>query len=333
MALIWLFYSTSEPQSSATTPVIVDTQQTTESAHGSSADQTTTAQLRLTPAVEVEQTNTADRETLFNGKPFLQIDVVRIGPDGSAVFAGIGSPDAEVVIFEKNNVLAQTSVSADGEWVAVAEKPLSPGKHLIVSEMTTADGEVLRADQAVIVELTSSGQDTPLVALVPMTEQAEVELIQLPDSLVNETKMARQAANTEDLGLELTAVLVEPVDLSVLTLSWAEQEKLFIKGRSSGGAAVRGMLNARVFSADYNSENGDWTATVRLDALSGNAGRLIINLLNPNDEIVLSRQLDFKLDQLEIGRDGSEMIIISKGTCYGASLIARTVTVSVIWIL
>ena len=230
----------------------------------------------------------------------MQIDIVRIGPDGSAVFAGKGSPDAEVVIFEKNSVLAQTSVSADGEWVAVAEKPLSPGEHLIVSEMTTADGEVLRADQAVIVELTSSGQDTPLVVpFVPMTEQAEVELIQLPDSLVNETEMARQAANTEDLGLELTAVLVEPVDLSVLTLSWAEQEKLFIKGRSSGGAAVRGMLNARVFGADYNSENGDWTATVHLDALSGNAGRLIINLLNPDDEIVLSRQLDFKLDQLE----------------------------------
>ena len=314
LALIWLFYTTSDPQSSMTTLVITDAQQTTKSANGSSADQTAAVHLRSAPAgVEIEQKTLADRDTLLKGKSYLQIDIVRIGPDGSAVFAGKGSPDAEVVIFEKNKVLAQTSVSADGEWVAVAEQPLSPGEHLIVSEMTTADGKVLRADQAVIVELTSSGQDMPLVALVPMTEQAEVELIQMPGSLVNTKEMAQQAANTEGLSLELTAVLVEPVELSVVTLSWAEQEKLFIKGKSSGGAAVRGMLNDRVFSADYNSESGDWTATVPLDALSGNAGSLISNLLNTDDEIILSRQLNFNLDQLEIGRDGSEMIIIEKG--------------------
>ena len=179
LALIWLFYLTSEPQSSSTTSVIVDAQ-TTQTVDGSSANQTATAQLRL-QCLRLQKMGSQmwlNERPLSDNKPFLQIEIVRIGPDGSAVFAGKGSPDAEVVIFEKNKVLAQTSVSADGEWVAVAEKPLSPGKHLIVSEMTTADGEVLRADQAVIVELTSSGQDTPLVALVPMSEQAEVELIQ-----------------------------------------------------------------------------------------------------------------------------------------------------------
>ena len=65
LALILVVYSTSEPQSSATTPVIVDAQQTTRISSWVSTDQTTTAQLRLTPAVEVEQTNTADRETLI----------------------------------------------------------------------------------------------------------------------------------------------------------------------------------------------------------------------------------------------------------------------------
>lgn len=313
LALIWLLYTTSEPQSSSTTSVITDTK-TAKPADVSFADQTATSRQSSAPAATIsEQSNAAEREPVFDGRPSLDIDVVRIGPDGSAVFAGKGSPYAGVMIFEKDKVLAQTSVSADGEWVAVAEQPLSPGKHLIIAEMTTAVGQVFRADQAIIVELESSGQNTPLVALVPMTEKAEVELIQTPESLTIGAQTAQQVAETGDLSLELKAVLVEPPDLSLLTLTWVDQDNLFIKGMSSGGAAVRGLLNDRAFSADHDSDSGDWTATIRLDGLSGKAGRLVSHLLNTDNEIIVSRQLDFKLDQLDIGRDGSEMIIIEKG--------------------
>ena len=301
LALIWIFYTTSEPRSTSTTSLITDAQ-------------TATAQQSLAPGAKVsEQSNLAERVPIFDGRRPLQIDVVRIGPDGSAVFAGKGSPDADVMIFEQDKVLAKTSVSADGEWVAVAEQPLSSGKHLIIAEMTTIDGEVFRADQAVIVELASSGQDTPLVALVPMTEQAEVKLIQTPGTLTNRNQTVQKALDTNDLNQELKAVLVKPAGLSVLTLSWASQDNLFIKGRSSGGAAVRGLLNDRVFRADHDADSGDWTATLRLDGLSGKAVRLVTHLLNTDDEIMISRQLDFNLDQLDVGRDGSEMIIIEKG--------------------
>ena len=134
LALIWLFYLTSEPQSSSTTSVIVDAQ-TTQTVDKSSANQTDTAQKSsVFASTEDGQSNVAEREPLSDNKPSLKIDVVRIGPDGSAVFAGRGSPDADVMIFEKDKVLAQTSVSVDGEWVAVAEQVLSPGKHLIISK-------------------------------------------------------------------------------------------------------------------------------------------------------------------------------------------------------
>ena len=313
LALIWLFYLTSEPQSSSTTSVIVDAQ-TTQTVDKSSANQTDTAQKSsVFASTEDGQSNVAEREPLSDNKPSLKIDVVRIGPDGSAVFAGRGSPDADVMIFEKDKVLAQTSVSVDGEWVAVAEQVLSPGKHLIIVEMTTKIGEVFRADQAIIVELESSGQDTPLVALVPMSEQAKAELIQTPESFISATQTAQQAANTEDLGLNLNAVLVESAELSVLTLSWTGQDKLFIKGTSSGGAAVSGTFNGRIFRAAHDIDSGDWTATIRLDGLSEKTGRLVSHLLNINNEIIASRQVDFNLTQLDIGRDGSEMVIIEKG--------------------
>ena len=124
----------------------------------------------------------------------LQIEVVRIGPDGFVVFAGRGSAAADMQIFEQDKTLARTTVAASGEWVAIADEPLSPGNHLIIVELRTPDGQLVRADQAVVVELAASGEDKPLVALVPMTEQAEAELIQAPEELV----IAQQATGTEE---------------------------------------------------------------------------------------------------------------------------------------
>ena len=104
LALIWIFYTTSEPQFTSTTPVITDAQ-TTKPADGSSADQTAVAHQSSAPAATVSrQSNLAETEPVSDGKPSLKIDVVRIGPDGSAVFAGKGSPDADVMIFEQGKV-------------------------------------------------------------------------------------------------------------------------------------------------------------------------------------------------------------------------------------
>ena len=203
----------------------------------SSANQTDETKSVSPPATPVsEQTNVAERELASDDTPSLQIDVVRIGPEGSAVFAGKGSPDADVVIFEKDRVLAQTSVSADGEWVAVADQPLSPGGHLIIAEMTTVEGEVSRANQAVIVELASSGQDTPLVALVPMNEQAEVELIQTPDPLLpHQRKCKRQRRRRLKPRAEVVLVDSRPFRAD-FELGWPDN--LFIKGSSLGGGCA-----------------------------------------------------------------------------------------------
>lgn len=155
----------------------------------------------------------------------------------------------------------------------------------------------------------------PLIALVPMTEQSEAELIQTPNALAGttQTQIGRQTAGTTDLNADLKAVLIEPVRLSVMTLSWADQDSLFIKGTSNGGEAVRGMLNDRVFIANHDKDSGDWTARISLRGLKGESGLLVSHLLNATNKVIVSHQLDFSLSQLDVGRDGSEMIIIEKG--------------------
>ena len=326
LALVWAFYSTQSPTSPSTAP-IVSGQSPAVSGELPAAPAATEgpATIPETPTEATSQTvapaadaaPTDSQAEAEETEADLQIEVVRIGPDGSAVFAGRGSAAADIHIFEQNNILAQTKVSPSGEWVAIADTPLSPGNHLIIVEMRTVDGQVIRADRAVVVELAASGADKPLVALVPMTEQAEAELIQAPDELVAEPEQViageGTAAQAEDLSPEVAALLVEPARLQLLTLSWADDRILQINGSSAGGQSVRGALNNRPFVARLDAETGNWTAQIDTTGLNASAAQLLSQLLDETGEVVAARQIDFDFAQLDIGRDGSEMVVIEKG--------------------
>ena len=326
LALVWAFYSTQSPTSPSTAS-IVSGQSPAVSAEQPAAPTATEgpATIPETPTEATSQTvapaadaaPTDSQAEAEETEADLQIEVVRIGPDGSAVFAGRGSAAADIHIFEQDNILAQTKVSPSGEWVAIADSPLSPGNHLIIVEMRTVDGQVIRADRAVVVELAASGADKPLVALVPMTEQAEAELIQAPDELVAEPEQVIAGEGTEaqaeDLSPEVAALLVEPARLQLLTLSWADDRILQINGSSAGGQSVRGALNNRPFVARLDAETGNWTAQIDTTGLNASAAQLLSQLLDETGEVVAARQIDFDFAQLDIGRDGSEMVVIEKG--------------------
>ena len=326
LALVWAFYSTQSPTSPSTASIVsgqspaVSAEQPaapTATEGPATIPETTTEATSQTVALAADAAPTDSQAEAEETEADLQIEVVRIGPDGSAVFAGRGSAAADIHIFEQDNILAQTKVSPSGEWVAIADTPLSPGNHLIIVEMRTVDGQVIRADRAVVVELAASGVDKPLVALVPMTEQAEAELIQAPDELVAEpeqvTAAEGTAAQAEDLSPEVAALLVEPARLQLLTLSWADDRILQINGSSAGGQSVRGALNNRPFVARLDAETGNWTAQIDTTGLNASAAQLLSQLLDETGEVVAARQIDFDFAQLDIGRDGSEMVVIEKG--------------------
>ena len=332
LALVWAFYSTQGPAPSSTTPIVSDQAQMPSSAQTSTASSKEDSEGTASSDAKEGQQDAEDSTATSSAAPaapagsdaepdraaaVLQIEVVRIGPDGSAVFAGRGSAEANVQIFEQDRTLAETSVSPSGDWVAIAEEPLSPGKHLIIVELRTADGQLIRADRAIVVDLAASGEDKPLVALVPMTDQAEAELIQAPEELAVAQK-SDPAADTsssaaEQLTPEVAALLVEPALLQLLTLSWASDDVLQIKGTSAGGVSVRGALNDAPFTARMSDQTGNWTAQIDTSGFGVRAARLTSQLIGEDAEVLATRQIEFDFAQLDIGRDGSDMVVIEKG--------------------
>ena len=231
------------------------------------------------------------------------IDVARIGPDGSAVFAGLADTKSTVTLFENDQLLTQSSANSQGEWVAVVDKPLSPGKHLIIAEMTRLDGTTQRAERAILVELSATENDTPLVALVPMTDNAVVALLQAPKEL----------ARSDTATVTVDDVLVAAPEIYIGTLSWAGTTSLRIKGMAKQGIAVAGTLGRLSFGPVEVTDAGTWQAIIDSSSLGNAPVMLTALLLDKETEAIAKTGFEVMPAQLEIGRDGSEMVVIQKG--------------------
>ncbi|MGB2439672.1 MAG: LysM peptidoglycan-binding domain-containing protein [Candidatus Puniceispirillaceae bacterium] len=303
LALAWMFYSTSDPSdnnSQADVSVIAPDTPTTEQ------DSDTAKQNAAAPQT--------DATTPAGGAIPLIIDVARIGPDGSAVIAGTAPPETEIRVLDGTAPLVATQSNSKGEWVAVPDGLLSAGNHLIIAEMTGADGQIIRAERGVLVELAQSGTQKPLVALVPMEDDAAVEILSAPDQLAS-VDISELPANSAQIEAqkEITAILVMPPEIYIGTLSWSAKNILQIKGKSNGGAAVTGSFAGQSFADVSLDEQGNWSTKISVPATQSGMALIQANLLDVDNSLILSTQVDVDLAQLDVGLDGSEMVIIRKG--------------------
>ena len=317
LAVAWFFYSTSDPSNSnAQTDVSVsEPEQTAETKPAS--PNAGTQQAKGDKAAETTSDTSLSQ---------LVIDVARIGPDGSAVIAGTAPPETEIRLLDGVQPLTKTLSNSKGEWVAVPDTLLRPGNHLIIAEMTDENGQIIRAERGILIELADKEGQKPLVALVPMTDDAATEILSAPETLdladANELNKENtgetKAVNAESLAQkEITAILVMPPEIAIGTLSWSDNNQLRIKGRSNGGVGVSGSFAGNTFRDIAFKEDGDaagdWSALVSVPDLKKGRALIETNLLDLDGSIVLTSQVELDLAQLEIGLDGSEMVIIRKG--------------------
>lgn len=317
LALAWMFYSTSDPSgNNSQTDVSVIAPETPATPEESEAPKQDAATLQ---AGKAEQAEVADAASPPAGTVIpLIINIARIGPDGSAVIAGTAPPETEIRVLDGTAPLVTTQSNGKGEWVAVPDDLLGAGNHLIVAEMTGPDGQVIRTERGVLVELADSGAEKPLVALVPMSDDAAVEILSAPDQLAS-ADIAEKPADSQESAeqvqaqKEVTAILVMPPEIYIGTLSWSAKNILQIKGKSNGGAAVTGSFAGQSFADVSLDEQGNWSTKISVPATQSGMALIQANLLDVDNSLILSTQVDVDLAQLNVGLDGSEMVIIRKG--------------------
>ena len=92
--------------------------------------------------------------------------------------------------------------------------------------------------------------------------------------------------------------------------------KLQINGTAASGAAIQVRFEKVSATADYTPNKEKWSAIISLENQSSSLVEMQADLLM-KPKTIASASLNIDVSQLEIGRDGSEMVVIQKVTCYG----------------
>lgn len=252
----------------------------------------------------------------------LSIDVARVKPDGQAVLAGTAAPGAVVTIFEGDILLGETVADANGDWVVILEKMLAPGQHL-VSIATEGDGEAKQlADMMLVIDIAESKDEQPLVAVLPQTETQVPKLLQSPDDKSVDTAAVdnSSAENAEKTAASTTTPssalspqsMPEGPAVAPRALVWRDGDALAISGMSRGGVRVGAVVNGAAFAEALVKANGEWSVVGKL-APQTNRVALMFSLFDETGAVVATYDLPVTMRDLEIGLDGSKMVVVNKG--------------------
>lgn len=246
----------------------------------------------------------------------LTIDLARVKPDGSAVFAGTAAPNVKIRIFEGNILLGETIANANGEWVIVLEKSLASGQHLISVVMERSDGTTEIADRSLAIEIYPDTETKPLVALLPETATEVPVLIQSPDDV--DTAKPAAAASEAAMPETTDAAPTKPQAKSQIAalvpsaIVWRDASRILISGTSRGGVRVtvndaKGQFGEALVLAD-----GAWQVAGSIDMdIAGS--QLRFALFDDANQITARYNLPIRARDLAKGKDGSPLVVVNKG--------------------
>ena len=248
----------------------------------------------------------------------LVIDIARVQADGMAVFAGRGAPNATIFITENGQIFAQNVADESGQWVVLPDEPLAPGTHLLQLEMVTKEGVIERADVSLVVEIAENGDQKPLVALVPQSDDQSPTLLQSPDDkqVAAESDETNDATDKPVTQAEQVAEILgqEDIFIQIGSLSWGDNRELSVHGVASGGHKISGIMADQKLQDVILKKTGRWSSTITGNPfLTGDRQRLDITLHDKNDKSIATTSLSVAQSQLTAGLDGSLMVVVHKG--------------------
>ena len=177
-------------------------------------------------------------------KPKPSFDVVRVTPEGNAVFAGQAAPKSTVVIIDNGQFVGQLDADERGEWVFAPEKPLEPGSRQLSLEQRSKGKPAVPSDDVVVVVVPEKNKD---IAGRPTKRPGQALALKFP----------RQGDGP-------STVLQKPTpesaakQLSVDTVDYDYAGRLHISGRGKPGRYVQLYMDNKPISRVEVDENGGW---------------------------------------------------------------------------
>ncbi len=230
-------------------------------------------------------------------------DVVRVDPQGNAVIAGRGAPNAEISVFDGDRLIGRTKADRRGEWVILPEQPLPPGNRTLhLSEAIAGEETVVASAGDVLLAVPepkhnlagepTSQQSEALAVLVPKTGNAIARPL-----LVPQTKSAG-APGKSGLSLDI--------------IEYDAAGKLSLGGRAPSGSAIAIYLGDRQIGEARASADGTWSAAPREPVASGLL-HLRIDQLAGDGKVIARLVVPFRRKEASAELAGGEFFSVQPG--------------------
>ena len=253
-------------------------------------------------------------ETEASAETEMGITLARVRPDGSAVIAGNAPEGSSVNLYNEGALIGSTVVTGSDEWVIIPEAALKPGSHLLTLEIITPDGTVTIGAMALAIEIPANGEDTPLVALVPYTEDvvAEATILQTPEALKAEVKEeVVESVASEDAEQGAVEVYVAP-RLTIRSIQALNPGMMSISGSAQGGTSIRLSVNGVESDAIRPDEKAMYAATMQIDR-TADTFKLRAVLSNADGDDVATASITLSRGQVEQSMGNNALIVVQKG--------------------
>jgi hypothetical protein len=230
-------------------------------------------------------------------------DVVRVGPDGTAVIAGRAEPGAEVTILDRDKPIGTVNADPHGEWVFTPTTPLAPGNHeLGLSAKSAADSSVRPSSGVVVIVVPESnkrtsgqpnaGPSSPLAVLLPRKGQGAARALQMPDA-------------TQDSGSPH-----RPLFLDVIQYDGAGH--VSISGRAPEDGRVLLYLNGKPMDDTHADANGAWNSRPP-DPVTVGQYTVRADLVDQNAKVIARIALPFRRVEVPADLSENQFLVVQPG--------------------
>ena len=248
------------------------------------------------------------------------ITLARVRPDGTAVIAGNAPEGSTVNIYNDGLLIGSTTVSGSDEWVIIPEQPLPAGAHLLTLEIIGPDGTRTIGAMALAVEIPANGSDTPLVALVPYTDEVttQAKVLQAPEALepAEDTVVSTSTESAENIvSSDADQASNDPVVMPRLTIRSVQALNpglMSVSGRAEGGSSIHISVNGMAAEPARADDKSLYAVTLPIDG-SASSFKLLGVLKNDAGDDIASASITLSRGQVEQSMGSNTLIVVQKG--------------------
>jgi len=218
-------------------------------------------------------------------------DIVRIDPQGGAVIAGRGQPDAKVAILSDGVEIGHVTADGQGAWALTLNQPLLPGPHALTLSESTASGPQLASAGSVLMAVPEPGPTSsqPPLAVLTAPQQAPLVLQGPPGAGAS-----------------------KPGRLGLGALDYDARGDMRLSGTAAPDTTVRLYSDNRPIGEAHTGRDGRWTLAPG-SVLAEGAHKLRLDQIAPNGKVTKRVELPFRREPMQPDQMVAGRIVVQPG--------------------